>query len=482
MLFNSYVFVLFFLPFVILGYYGINRTGKYRCSSLFLLSCSLWFYAYTNVSWLPVIIGSILLNYLFYVLLKRGQAESESLVARKIILAVAVSANLGILFYLKYYNFFVDSLNLFFGMNLTIKNILLPMGISFMVFQQIAFAVDTYRGEITECGLLEYAVFVTFFPHLLSGPIIRHSDFFPLFRDEKRKRVDWDRMSAGIYMFAMGMGKKVLLADVFGRAVNAGYDMLPELNTVSAWFVSFAYTLQIYFDFSGYTDMAIGISRMLNLDLPANFNSPYKAKTIIEFWDRWHMTLTGFFTRYLYIPLGGSRKGKMRTWMNTMIVFLCSGLWHGAGWTYICWGFLHGIFLIVTKRFRSRIEKLPGAINRVVTLLFVNMTWILFRAESFGTARVMSGRLFSGSGGGLHTELCDFFQNPFISWISALPSWGMGCAYMAVGVLLTFGCPNAEMCVQRMKYNWKTGIFVAGILFLSLMSFSGITTYIYAGF
>lgn len=475
MIFNSYIFILLFLPVSVLGYHIINKTGKYCAAQYFLFIISLWFYSYTNIYYLPVILASICLNYIIYMLMKKNRFC-------KVLLITAISLNLGILFYFKYYNFFIDSANIILKTNLSIREILLPLGISFMTFQQIAFIVDVYKDKTKECTFREYALFIAFFPHTISGPIITYEDFIPLLRDENRRKLDWDRLAVGIYMFILGLGKKVLIADVFMKAVDYGYNSLTTLNTTDAIFISVAYTMQIYFDFSGYSDMAVGISKMLNFELPINFNSPYKAKTIIEFWDRWHMTLTRFFTKYLYIPLGGNRKGKTRTWVNTMIVFVCSGFWHGASWTFVLWGFLHGAFLVITKKFKQHIERIPGAINWVFTMLFVNATWILFRAGSFETFKEICRVLISNNWGPLNTEVCSAFKNFIWEWIPALPQWWGVCFYLILSIIIVFKCKNVGEKADKFNFSNQSGIFVIIILLLSILSFSDVSTYIYANF
>lgn len=475
MLFNSYFFILVFLPLTLLVYHTINNSSNYCIAQYFLLIMSLWFYSYTNVHYLLIILFSICLNYVIYLLIRKTQF-------RKLMLSIAFLFNLGILFYYKYYNFFIDSTNMVFKTNLSIKNILLPLGISFITFQQIAFTIDTYNNKIDNCSFREYALFIAFFPHIISGPIITYNDFIPLLRDASRKKVDWDRLGIGIYMFALGLGKKVLIADVFMKAVDYGYGNIAELNTTSAIFIALAYTMQIYFDFSGYSDMAIGISRMLNLDLPMNFNSPYKAKTIIEFWDRWHMTLTNFFTKYLYIPLGGNRKGKTRAWVNTMIVFLCSGLWHGASWTFVLWGFLHGGFLILTKEFKRAIDRIPNIINWAITMFFVNAAWVLFRAGSFGTFKEMCNVLLSDNWGALNTEMCSAFENYLWGWIPGLPYWSMACFYLISSIIIILKCKNVGQKAEELEFTYRNGIWIVIIVLLSLLSFSDVTTYIYANF
>lgn len=367
--------------------------------------------------------------------------------------------------------------------NLGIRNIILPLGISFITFQQIAFLVDTYHGKTPDYSLLYYALFVSFFPHISSGPIILHNDFMPLLNKEKRE-INWDKLASGIYQFAMGLGKKVLVADMFAEAVNWGYANVAELNSSSALFVSVAYSMQIYFDFSGYSDMAIGISRMLQLDLPINFNSPYKADTILEFWDRWHITLTRFFSRYVYIPLGGNRRGKVRTYLNTMIVFLFSGLWHGASWSFILWGGLHGCFMIVTKHFKGIFDKIPRFMNKAITLLFVNFCWILFRAESLGVFRQMMKAIFQRQWGGLNEDLCEFFKIPFLDNIvvSELPDW-LGAMVILLGaVWITLGCRNVQERIEHLKYSALSCVWAVVIAILSILSFSGVNIFIYAYF
>lgn len=258
---------------------------------------------------------------------------------RKMIFLIGLIFNLGLLGYFKYMDFFIENVNLIFKTDFTLRNILLPLGISFFTFQQISFITDVYkaRGGITY-SFLEYAVYVTYFPQLVAGPIVTHDMLVPQLQDENRKHINFDYMSKGIALFTLGLAKKVLFADIFGNYVNLAYRDVYGLNTLTAFFAMLAYTFQIYFDFSGYSDMAIGLGWMMNIDLPVNFDSPYKALSVTEFWRRWHMTLTAFFTKYVYIPLGGNRKGTIRTYINIFIVFLFSGLWHGAGWTFVLWG------------------------------------------------------------------------------------------------------------------------------------------------
>lgn len=382
MLFNSYIFIFLFLPICFFGYFVLNRFKKYRLGEAFLLGMSLWFYGYFNILYLFLILGSVIFNYLIYLLIIKNSKNKF----RKRALLVGLIINVGVLVYFKYMDFFIQNINTLFNKEFVLINLVLPLGISFFTFQQISFIIDTYRGEVKKYTLLDYACFVVFFPQLIAGPIVSHDELIPQFLDIEKKKINWDNIVKGIYIFIIGLSKKVLIADIFGRAVDTGYLDLSALNSTNAVIIILGYTFQIYFDFSGYCDMAIGLAKMLNIDLPINFNSPYKAYTIEEFWDRWHITLTRFFTKYVYIPLGGNRQGKIKEYINIMIVFLLSGFWHGANWTFIVWGALHGLFFIITRIFRKTFEKMHSAFSWLITFGFLNLSWIFFRANTIKDA------------------------------------------------------------------------------------------------
>ena len=483
MQFNSYIFILFFLPILCVGYYWFITKSKIQLANFFLLILSLIFCAYSGKESLIILLLSIICNYIFYkgIIYFKGKEDNKK---KQILLVCGVLTNLLILFYFKYYNFFVSTVNFVFDTRLDIREILQPIGISFIVFQQIAFLMDACYKEIEKCSFGNYALFISFFPHISSGPIIIYDDLIP--RLKEKRYVNWDKISIGIYMFILGLGKKVLIADTFAKAVDWGYANVEILNSTSAIFVSVAYTVQIYYDFSGYSDMAIGLSKMLQLDLPMNFNSPYKAKTILEFWDRWHMTLTRFFTKYLYIPLGGSRKGIMRTYINTMIVFLCSGLWHGASLTFVLWGALHGCFMVFTKHFAKFFSRIPDVINQCITLTFINFTWILFRAGSFSSFKQMISAILKAEWGMIDNNLCEPFK-PMIANIMSLenvPTWVW--AFTALigiwGIIL--GSKNVQEKAEDMKfiYSVKSCITISVVAVWCVLSFSGVSSFIYALF
>ena len=328
MQFNSYIFILLFLPLTVIGYFGLHRLGKEKAAKIFLLLMSLWFYGYFNASYLLIISGSILVNFCIAKIMEKTEG-----IQRKSLLALGIIFNVALIFYFKYYDFFISNINIAFGTDFVLRRIVLPLGISFFTFQQISFIVDSYKGQTKGYSFWEYALFVAFFPQLVAGPIVLHSELIPQFRDENRWKPDYDNLSRGVMMFARGLAKKVLIADTFGNAVNWGFNQAAAipvgegaLTSPEILIVMLSYTFQIYFDFSGYSDMATGLAAMFNFKIPQNFNSPYKALSIADFWKRWHMTLTRFLTTYIYIPLGGNRKGKVRTYVNTMIVFLVSGI------------------------------------------------------------------------------------------------------------------------------------------------------------
>lgn len=484
MYFNSYLFLLLFLPLTLAGYYALNYLRLQKAALFFLLGMSLWFYGYMNLKHLFLLAAGILLNFAVYRLLSMKFLQSAKYggVLRKIILFCAVAGNLCVMLLYKYYNFFIENWNLVFKSDHSFINFAVPLGISFITFQQIAFVVDAYRKEVPQYSILEYALFVAFFPHLSSGPIVTHEQFLPMLKEPLRKRINWDCLASGVYLFTMGLGKKVLLADLVGEAVDWGYSHVSELNSVSALLVTVFYTIQIYFDFSGYSDMAIGISRMLNLDLPINFNSPYKALTIADFWNRWHITLTRFLTKYLYIPLGGNRRGKIRTAINTMVVFVCSGIWHGANWTFVLWGILHGCFVVLTKETKGIWNKLPRAVSRIVTLLFVNFTWVLFRADNLKAAKEMLYAVFCGKRGGINSELVRFFDFfGFTAYGNILGVVWLLALLAAIWIILLKE-KNAEERAANLKYSIGCGIFVVVVLTVSLLNFSGVNSFIYFNF
>lgn len=339
-------------------------------------------------------------------------------------------------------------------------------------------------------SFLEYAAYVTFFPQLVAGPIVTHDVLVPQLQDENRKHLDFDYLSKGIALFTLGLSKKVLLADIFGDFVNLAYADVSALSTTTAFFAMVAYTLQIYFDFSGYSDMAIGLGWMMNIDLPVNFDSPYKALSITEFWKRWHMTLTVFFTKYVYIPLGGNRKGAVRTYVNIFIVYLLSGFWHGAGWTFILWGIIHGLAQMLERILKKYWSKLHPAFSWLMAFGFVNITWIYFRAESITDAHIILSNLLAFNFSAISNDMVAVFSQPewLLLWSKLFP--GVIETYNNINMVLYFvaaivmilAFPNAKYVAEKCVTKRWTAFVIAFLLMWSIFSFTGVSTFLYFNF
>jgi len=409
MLFNSYVFMLAFLPLTLIIYFLLGRLPeRIQLNKLFLVLASFLFYGYNNPSYVPIIVGSILINYM----LSQMMLISEKKIIRLPLMWLGLGLNLGVLFYFKYHDFFATNMNAFFGTNFALYRLALPLGISFFTFQQLSYVIDSYRRTVPRYNILDYALFVTFFPQLVAGPIVLHSEIVPQFADVKNRRFNFDNFAPGLYAFALGLFKKVIVADTFGVAVEAGFANAASLNTVEAWFIAIGYTLQLYFDFSGYCDVATGVGLMFNIKIPLNFNSPYKSMNIREFWQRWHMTLSRFLTSYIYFPLGGSRKGLARTCINLMVVFLASGLWHGAGWLFLLWGLMHGAASVLYRLFKKQYDALHPALQWLMTFGFVVIAWVFFRATALSDALAIVKSMFMMDFGPIRETITSAFALP----------------------------------------------------------------------
>jgi alginate O-acetyltransferase complex protein AlgI len=394
MLFNSYPFIFVFLPIALAGYFWLGCSSN-LAPVVWLALASLAFYSVSNWQFVGLLLASVAFNYFIGWLLIAKQLR---LATRFAVLTAGVAGDLLVLGTFKYAGFFAANLNALFSTGIVV-NILLPVGISFYTFTQIAFLVDAYRGNVARYALPHYALFVTYFPHLIAGPILHHKDMIPQFESERTKRPDPHLILCGLIIFAIGLFKKTCLADAIqplvAPAFGANYPSFDQ-----AWIGALAYTFQLYFDFSGYSDMAIGISLMFGIFLPLNFNSPYKATSIIDFWRRWHMTLSQFLRDYLYIPLGGNRHGRVLRYVNLMITMLLGGLWHGAAWTFVVWGALHGAYLCVNHAWSNygptvapRFARLGNAIAFVLTFVSVVVAWVFFRADSISSATFVLSRM-----------------------------------------------------------------------------------------
>ena len=391
MVFSSNIFLLYFLPLFLIFYFACPR--KFR--NYVVLLFSIVFYAYGGPDFVLILLASTTATYF----LVKAMCKTEKTAKKKWLCAVAIVINLGLLVYFKYANFLVDNVNailsLFHVGGINLAKIVLPIGISFFTFQSITYVLDTYRGQVKPMDkLTDYIVYIMMFPQLIAGPIVKYGDVEQQLRHRTSPPAD---CLQGFYRFIIGLSKKVLIADVIAVQADAYFGSnLATLDMGTAWIGSLAYTMQLYFDFSGYSDMAIGLGRIMGFKFPENFDNPYTSKSISEFWRRWHKTLGAFIMSYLYIPLGGNRKGKRRTYLNLWICFLLSGLWHGASWNFVLWGAFHGLFIVADKMFLlkvlDRIGKVPATI---LTFLVVNIGWVLFRAENIGHAFEYYKAMFS---------------------------------------------------------------------------------------
>lgn len=477
MLFNSYIFILLFLPVTLAVYFGLNKLGKFTAAKLSLVLASLIFYGYNHFSYVFVILSSIFLNYGLVKLMQRIPR------CKKPIVLLGIIGNIALLGYFKYYDFLLININAIFGSSFDLLHLALPLGISFFTFQQLSFLIDAGRGESTCENFLDYILFVTYFPQLVAGPIVSHDEMIPQFAATDNKSFNWDNMVKGTIAFSFGLFKKVVIADNFGKIVTYGFSHIPYLLTLETLLTIVSYTIQIYFDFSGYCDMASGIAWMFNVELPMNFNSPYKAATIQEFWKRWHMTLTRFLTKYVYIPLGGNRKGAIRTYINIFITFLISGIWHGAGYTFILWGILHGIANVLCRLFDKQIRKIPRWINWCVTFVFLNLTWVVFRAESIPQVFQLLRRISAG-GFAISNELTHILTE--ITLISIpyprLSLETVLAIYTGMVLAVSLICPNTTEVIRSGKHKPLLLLISIGLFLLSMLSLSGVSTFLYFNF
>jgi D-alanyl-lipoteichoic acid acyltransferase DltB (MBOAT superfamily) len=426
MLFNSYEFIFLFLPITLLAFFKLGGQGHYKAAIAWLVTASLFFYGWWNPTYLGLIIISMLFNYAVGFTL--SQHFTMPLSSRKGLLIFGLAVNMGLLGYFKYATFLLSSIpipviTVWIDTYFKLDKIVLPLGISFFTFQQIAYLVDAYRGETKEYNFLNYCLFVTWFPQLIAGPIVHHKEVLPQFIKASIYRFNPEDMAVGLTIFSLGLFKKVVFADsivVYAAPVFTNAAQGAPLTFFEAWGGALAYTLQLYFDFSGYSDMAIGAARMFGIKLPINFDSPYKAVNIIDFWQRWHITLSRFLRDYLYIPLGGNRKGESRRYLNLMITMLLGGLWHGAGWTFVIWGGLHGIYLVINHKWHAFRRSLghdlskshwwSQVVGRIVTFLVVVIAWVVFRAESLDAAITVLASMVGANGVVIAASLQPFLQ------------------------------------------------------------------------
>lgn len=403
MLFNSSEFLFCFLPIVTIVYFLLNKYRLLDGAKIWLIAASLFFYANPKIitsqfnSYIILLCSSVGFNYALGSAISNTKYKTK--ITKRTLLIFGITTNLLSIGYFKYYNFFIDNLNAIFNTEISTLNIILPLGISFFTFQQIAYLIDSYHGKTKDYDFLNYALFVVFFPQLIAGPIVRHQEIIPQFHKLRTKFFNWKNFTEGLYLFCVGLFKKIVIADSLSKLVNAGYSNPQILTCVEGWLVALSYTFQIYYDFSGYSDMAVGLGKMFNIKLPDNFNNPYSSTSIQEFWRKWHITLSCFLRDYLYFPLGGSRnKTQWRTYLNIMIVFSICGLWHGASWMFIIWGIIHGLALCINRLWKNTKIILPNFLSWIITFGFINIAWVFFRAPNMSSATDILKAMFGLNG------------------------------------------------------------------------------------
>jgi D-alanyl-lipoteichoic acid acyltransferase DltB (MBOAT superfamily) len=493
MLFSSPIYIFLFLPIAVIIYFIFMKWRLVTTCKIWLIAASFYFYGYSAPQYLLLVLTSICINFFLGIELCRlcqipaKSRSGDTLRKRKIVLGAGVTFNLCLLGYFKYADFFLTNVNLATGFHYTLLELSLPLAISFYTFQQIAFLVDCYYAKTAEQNFLNYCFYIMFFPQLIAGPIVRHRELIPQFVEMRNRFLNWSNIAMGIFVFAMGLFKKVVIADSFVMWANAGFDTANDLSFLEAWAVSLSYTFQLYFDFSGYSDMAIGAALLFNIRLPINFNSPYKALNIQDFWQRWHMTLSRWLRDYLYIPMGGNRKGKARTVINLIITFLLGGLWHGAGWTFIVWGAMHGTALALHRLWRQTGIRMPSIVGWFCTFFFINVAWVVFRAETLSDAlRVLRGMFGSEIKIPFMVAQMLTYITPWnFSSLAAVNDPAIVSIYSVVYIvcfaLLAFFAPNTMQLIEfvpyegiyKFKTDAKTAFVLAVLLFVSFLTFTG---------
>ncbi len=485
MLFNSYEFIFYFLPVTFFIYFYLNSKKLNEAAKGFLILASLFFYSWWNIVYLPIILVSMLFNYSVGVSLSKD--KEHKIVSKKMLLSFGVISNVLLLGYFKYADFFIENFNFVSGSEINLLHLALPLAISFFTFQQIAYLADSYRRETKEYDFLNYSLFVTFFPQLIAGPIVHHKEMMPQFAAKETKSINYRNIVLGIFIFSMGLFKKVVIADSFSKWANYGYNHAESLSILEGWITSFSYSFQLYFDFSGYTDMAIGLALLFNIRIPINFNSPYKAKNIQDFWRRWHITLSRFLRDYVYIPLGGNKKGNTSTYTNLFLTFLIGGIWHGAGWTFVLWGALHGFAIVVHRIWRGLGWHLPKLLAWFITFNFVNITWVFFRAENFTQALNVLKAMFTG----VLTlpiqlesrlSMLKSYGVEFGSVMGTTREFALATVLILVSLVITLALKNSNERVEKFEPKLGVLVFTVIIFMYSIYNMQDVSEFLYFNF
>jgi len=476
MIFSTFKFIFLFFP-IVFGVYRILNHFKWNTiSKLWLVLASFYFYAQGSPDFFPFFWGSVFFNYIVGNTLGKMRGENEKSAQRKILLLIGILANVALLGYYKYIDFFIENYNYLTDSALELKNIILPIGISFFTFQLIAFLVDAYRGECKNYDVVDYLLFITFFPQLIVGPIIHHSEIIPQFSDKDNCKVNYDNIAKGIFLFSIGCFKKIMLADVLTTDAQAYFNAIAAtdaLTMAQTWFHSVEYTISYYFDLSGYADMAIGLGLMFNIIIPHNFNSPYKARNFQDYWRRWHMTLSRFLGDYIFKSVYKKGSKYRNYYIATMVTFFVSGFWHGAGWTFVVWGLVNGIFVCVASWMKRHEWRLPSILAYPLTGLGIILTRVLFISPTFDYAKnIYRGMIHINSGLGT-------IKNEILYCITSNKTVTVT---LIVGILLCWFAPNSKDLQEKFKPTLATVLWAGVAFVICILNMNKVATFLYFQF
>jgi D-alanyl-lipoteichoic acid acyltransferase DltB (MBOAT superfamily) len=489
-LFNSYEFIFAFLPVSFFGYFYLNHKRLITASKVWLVFSSLFFYSWWNIVYLPLILTSVLFNYAIASAIVERDELKKKYFSKKSLLQIGLVFNIGLLAYFKYADFFISNTNSLVNTDIGLLHLALPLAISFFTLQQIACLVDSYEGLAKEKNFLNYIIFVTFFPQLIAGPIVHHKEMMPQFVSIRNKAKNYKNIALGLFILSIGLFKKVVIADTFAIWATAGFDTATTLNLFEAWFTSLSYTFQLYFDFSGYTDIAIGAALLFNIKLPINFNSPYKATGIIDFWQRWHITLSRFVTTYIYTPLVKSfdNLNFHKAIIATFVTFLIAGLWHGASWMFVIFGGLHGLALVVNNYWKKTKIKINKILAWFITFNFVNITMVFFRAEEWGDAIKVLRSMFSLDNIMLPSMLESVL--PFLNkygvefglFTQNIQGRSFTLVFLIIGFILVLFFENSNKKLDNFKLNFINSFIFVMAFTISFYKLSGYSEFLYFRF
>ena len=475
MIFSTYRFIFMFLPITFSAYFLLNKAKFFSAAKIWLVLASLFFYSQGSPDFFPFFLGSITGNYLVGMTLVKTEGGQKF--QKKLLLTIGILGNVGLLGYYKYTDFFIRNYNLLMGTDVALRHIVLPIGISFFTFQLIAFLVDCYRGETKQYDFINYLLFITFFPQLIVGPIIHHTDVVPQFEDEKNLKLNFDNIAKGIFLFSIGCAKKILMADPLTTHAQDFFNAIPvNPGLLESWFASIEYTISYYFDLSGYADMAIGLGFMFNIRIPHNFDSPYKARNFQDYWRRWHMTLSRFLSAYIFRSVYKKGVSWRNYYVATMVTFFVSGFWHGAGWTFVAWGILNGLFVCIASAMQRKHKSLPFLPAFMLTATGVVLMRVMFVASSFASVKtVYLGMVNFGSLGASLPEAVETIAAFF-------GEHGLIGIRLLFGIFICWFLPNSKSMDENFHPTWYRLLFSAGLMLLSIMEMNKVVQFLYFQF